>query len=156
MKISVRNGIFECAHGRYEQICRKSRYVVDNIYCVQCYTHLSPFISILGQHIFCRHSNDRPDPASQLSILCECGSSEGTLRQSRAIKGLSGRVKTCQGAHVSHLSYIGCHPGQLGTITVTIAMKVLCILSLVLAAVSATHVDLGPELDRMDIVPEER
>merc|ERR1712109_95767 len=44
----------------------------------------------------------------------------------------------------------------MGTITVTIAMKVLCILSLVLAAVSATHVDLAPELDRMALVPEER
>merc|ERR1712156_308693 len=44
----------------------------------------------------------------------------------------------------------------MGTITVTIAMKVLCILSLVLAAVSATHVDLAPELDRMAIAPEER
>merc|ERR1712061_363105 len=44
----------------------------------------------------------------------------------------------------------------MGTIIVTIAMKVLCILSLVLAGVSATHVDLAPELDRMAIVPEER
>ena len=74
-----------------------------------------------------------------------------------------GSVRTCQDVsdwhtcHVSHLSYISCHPGQLGTITVTIAMKVLCILSLVLAAVSATHdVDIASELDRMAIAPEER
>merc|ERR1711897_43492 len=46
----------------------------------------------------------------------------------------------------------------MGTIivTVTVVMKVICILALVLAAVSATHVDLAPELDRMAIVPEER
>ena len=75
-----------------------------------------------------------------------------------------GSVKTCQNVsgghtcHVSQLSYISCHPAQLGTIivTVTVVMKVLCILALVLAAVSATHVDLAPELDRMAIVPEER
>ena len=36
------------------------------------------------------------------------------------------------------------------------AFKVICILALVLAAVSASHVDLAPELDRMAIVPEER
>ena len=36
------------------------------------------------------------------------------------------------------------------------AFKVICILALVLAAVSALHVDLAPELDRMAIVPEER
>merc|ERR1712223_196890 len=38
-----------------------------------------------------------------------------------------------------------------------LTMKVLCILSLVLAAVSATHdVDIASELDRMAIAPEER
>ena len=36
------------------------------------------------------------------------------------------------------------------------AFKVICILALVLAAVSASHVDLASELDRMAIVPEER
>ena len=125
--------------------------VVDNIYFITFYPHL-------GQHIFADSQMTVQTSSCQscVNAVDQRGHSDKAA-QSRIRHDVSRRVRrhTC---HVSQLSYISCHPAQLGTIivTVTVVMKVLCILALVLAAVSATHVDLAPELDRMAIVPEER
>ena len=100
-------------------------------------------------------TDQTPSCQSCVNAVHQRGHSDKAV-QSRVCQDVSGRVRLAHVSRVTPLLYrLPAQPARHNHCH-HLAMKVLCILSLVLAAVSATHVDLAPELDRMAIVPEER